>query len=95
MNDHKEIDIYGYLKGEVGEDESVTTLHISGCDLCSREVEQTRDLLTRLDSLPEITPSPSVWKHLEEAVNTTNSKSRGWLQISMAAALLLGFLGIR
>ncbi len=92
MNCHPEFDGYGFLKGENSDGADVTYSQIKGCDSCSAEMEQTRGLLAQLDSLPEITPSPAVWNHLQMASSGTPRRSRGWVPSSMAAALLLAVL---
>ncbi len=89
MKDSNCIDVYGYLKGETSTEESV---HLQDCPSCAENLEETKALLSQLDSLGEVTPSSQVWSHLQESVSP---RSKLWIPISVAAAILITlFVGL-
>jgi len=89
MKDSNCIDVYGYLKGETATEESI---HLQNCPSCAENLEETKALLSQLDSLGEVTPSSEVWGHLQESVSP---RSKMWVPLSVAATIFIAlFVGL-
>jgi ferric-dicitrate binding protein FerR (iron transport regulator) len=71
--------------------------HVATCEACKAEARDTQSVLSLLDSLPDISPAPTVWENVSNAIDrdavpATRSRGRSFsmiLRIAAAASLLV------
>ncbi len=89
----KHADSYAFAKGEASPEEST---HLEKCQECRRTIEETESVLSLLQDLPEIEPSPEVWTRIESRIAPVSRPRRfaiGW-PVAVAASFLVSLLSV-
>lgn len=86
MDEHP--DVLGALSGE-----EESSDHLETCTQCRVEVEETRSVLSLLNTLPEIEPAPEVWTRIRSEIYPRRvGVLRFWLRVAAAASVAVAIL---
>lgn len=76
-----------------GEAGAEVARHVTGCELCSRELEHLRTVVSDLCELPAVAPEHDGWQRLQLSIRRDRHRRR-WRQGLAAAAALLISVGL-
>lgn len=88
--------LYEYLKGWCGPEEvRAVEAHLEACPGCLAEARAARSSLSFLQALPEIEPSPGVWKKIESRLAPRRlAVFQPWVRAAAAAGLLVALASL-